>query len=262
MARIAQTCQKLLPALSPRLVYVDRIAANPQWRMPAHCHRHDEVIVLLRGCLRATVDGVPLVGCAGDILLYPAGKVHAEFSDPIDPLESIHIGAYAHGAISVPRVLADSRGRVRQLAHWIYEDRYTTVSSARSATHALLISLLSELQRILDQPAEEANLIASTRAYIWRHITEKLTLDRLAQHADLSKFHFSRLYRRLVQQTPAADVREMRTSYACDLLLVSNLPLKAIASKVGFTDEYQLSRLVRKRHRLSPGALRRRLRGQ
>jgi len=246
----------------PRLVYVGRVAPDPKWQMLAHSHRHDEVIVLLRGRLQATVDATPYVARAGEILLYPAGSVHAEKSDPQDPLESLYLGLHTQEPFALPRLLPDTEGRIRQLAYWIYQDRHSAVRSVRSAAEALLAALLAELRGLAEHPVREAKLVASTRAYIWRHLTEKLPLDRLARHADLSKFHFNRLYRKLAQRTPVADVREIRISYARDLLLTSNLPLKTIAAKAGFTDEYRLSRLIRSRHNLSPGALRKKIRGQ
>jgi AraC-like DNA-binding protein len=261
MGRVAQTCQKLLPMPSPVLLYTGSVAPDPRWRMMPHSHPYDEVIVVLGGCVRVHMRGQTFVGRTGDILLYPAGCIHEEISDSKNPLDSIFMGLESPEVRQLPTMLHDDTGRVRQLAHWIYEDRQSAAPAVKAATLSLMESLLAELRRIHTQPVREAVLVASIRDYISQHISEPLTLDRLARHAGLSKFHFSRVYRRLARRAPMADVREIRTGFARDLLLTTNLPLKEIAPRAGFTDEYQLSRLIRKHHRLSPRALRKRARG-
>ena len=242
-----------------RFLYAGSVAPDPKWRMGAHSHPHDELIVVLGGCLRLRMGNRSLVARTGDILLYPSGVVHAEATDPANPLDSLFLGLVAPGVRTLPTKLHDDSGRVRQIAHWLYEDRHSATPAVRAAANALVGALLAEVRRIHAHPVREALLVASTRGHILHHLTDKLTLERLAANAGLSKFHFTRVYRRLAQRSPMADVREIRIGYARDLLLTTNLPLKDIAPKAGFTDEYQLSRLIRKRHLVSPGALRKRI---
>jgi AraC-like DNA-binding protein len=196
----------------------------------------------------------------GDLLLYPAGRKHEESSDPNEPVESIFLGLNTSDLDDLPFYLHDGEGRVRTMAHWLYEDRHSAVPAIIAAADTLLSSLFAELLRIHANPTREAELVTSARAYIRRHLTEEITLDRLARHAGLSKFYFNRLFRKLAQRTPAADVREIRLSHARDLILSTNLPLKSIAPKVGFSDEFHLSRLIRRYHGISPGALRKKAR--
>lgn len=243
-----------------RLLYIGRLHPDPKWHLDAHSHPHHELIVILSGCLRLTIDGKVREAKNGDLLLYHTGRKHEESSDPGDPVESIFLGLNARELEGLPDHLYDGEGRVRTLAHWLYEDRHSAMPAIVSAGHALLSSLFAELLRIHAHPAREAELVASTRAYIRRHLTEEITLDRLARHAGLSKFYFNRLFRKLAQRTPAADVREIRLSYARDLILSTNLPLKSIAPRVGFSDEFHLSRLIRRYHGISPGALRKKAR--
>jgi transcriptional regulator GlxA family with amidase domain len=57
--------------------------------------------------------------------------------------------------------------------------------------------------------------------------------------------------------TPMEDLRQLRLEAARDLLLTTDLPLKAIAPRTGLGDEYHLSRLFRRAFGIAPGALRR-----
>ena len=54
------------------------------------------------------------------------------------------------------------------------------------------------------------------------------------------------------------DVRTLRVEYARELILTTNLPLKAIAPMAGMSSEYALSKVFRRVLGTTPGALRRR----
>jgi AraC-like DNA-binding protein len=243
------------------MLYAGAVSPDPKWRLTAHSHPYEEMIIIRGGCLRVAIDGRPYEARTGDILLYQAGAVHEEMSDPDSPFDSLFFGLVAPEVRQLPTLLHDDTGRVRQLANWLYADRHAAAPAVRAATAALLGGLLAELRRIHAQPIHEAALVGATRNFVETHLADRLTLARLARQAGMSKFHFSRVYRRLAGRTPMADVREIRLGYALDLILTTNLPLKEIAPKAGLTDEYQLSRLVRKRHSVPPGALRKRSRG-
>jgi transcriptional regulator GlxA family with amidase domain len=54
------------------------------------------------------------------------------------------------------------------------------------------------------------------------------------------------------------DLQLLRVESAKQLILTTDLPLKAIAPLAGLGDEYRLSRVFRRHLGLPPGALRRR----
>ena len=53
-----------------------------------------------------------------------------------------------------------------------------------------------------------------------------------------------------------SDLRLIRVDEACHLLLTTDLPLKSIAERSGFCDEYHFSRVFRQLRRMSPGEFR------
>ena len=101
-------------------------------------------------------------------------------------------------------------------------------------------------------------MVARVRQYVHDHIAEHVTLAALARQAGLSKFHFLRTYRALAGCTPMDDVRAIRAEYARELILTTNQALKEIAPRAGFSNEYTLSRIFRRRYNMPPGRIRRR----
>ena len=106
----------------------------------------------------------------------------------------------------------------------------------------------------------EHTLATTVRQYVQQHMAQPLTVDLLARHAGMSKFHFIRRYRQLTGRSPMADVRLIRVQQARALILSSGQPLKAVAPLVGLGTEAALYRLFRRYLHITPGQLRRMVR--
>ncbi|MFO0637214.1 MAG: AraC family transcriptional regulator [Nannocystaceae bacterium] len=86
---------------------------------------------------------------------------------------------------------------------------------------------------------------------------DAIGLDRLAEIAELSKFHFLRQFDQVVGMTPGAYVRTLRLCHAARLLRTSETPILDIASAVGFADHPSFSRAFVRAMGLTPSEYRR-----
>jgi transcriptional regulator GlxA family with amidase domain len=224
--------------------------------MAAHVHAYHELIVIVSGTMHVRGPGLDADCRAGDVLLYPAGVPHHERSSAGDPVRSIFFGFRAPGFDSAALVRrTDRRGRIREMARWLHEDRLSSDPSRRASRDFLCAALLAEFRA---EPAEEADpLVETTRAWVLRHLAETVTLERLARRAGLSRYYFLRRYKRTTGRTPMQDVRAMRVDHARGLLLGTGLTLKEIAPLAGLGDEYSLSRAFRRAFGASPRTMRR-----
>lgn len=68
-----------------------------------------------------------------------------------------------------------------------------------------------------------------------RHYTDPIELNELAAIAQLSKYHFHRLFREVYGVTPGAYLSARRIERAADLLRTSNLTVTEVCMSVGFT---------------------------
>ncbi len=142
--------------------------------------------------------------------------------------------------------------RLVQLAEWICQDHR---NNARQLADHHAASLILELQR--RNPSDE-NRFTELRNFLRRHPTDSYSVDDLARRAHLSKFHFIRSYKAACGCTPMQDLLHIRLGLAANLLLTTDLPLKAVAEQTGFCDEYYFSRAFKKHYLMPPGAFRRR----
>jgi len=225
--------------------------------MGAHSHPIHEMIVVLQGAQRVLIEGARVAASSGDVLFYPARVPHEEWSEPGSRLESFFI-AFEWGAWrpELPLKVRDERGRIREAASWLYDERESSSAAAGAFREGVLRAILAEF--MLRAASRAHALVERVRAHAADRLRERLGLDELARCAGLSKYHFVRRYKALTGLTPVEDLRRMRLEAARGLLVTTDLPLKAIAPQVGLGDEYHLSRLFRRQFGICARELRRR----
>ena len=148
----------------------------------------------------------------------------------------------------------DQHGRIRQQLDWILELYPGQNQANQGILDALTHTVIHEFGRL--QNPRPSDLTMRIRAYIRTHLHQRMTLDDLAREADMSKYHFSRVFKQTTGQTPMELVNQMRVEKVQDLLLHTNLTLAAIAAQVGLVDASHLSHMFRLLTERSPGSLR------
>jgi len=85
-----------------------------------------------------------------------------------------------------------------------------------------------------------------------------LSLDRLADVAALSRFHFHRVYHAMTGETVANTVRRMRLHRASIALIQGRAPLAVVARQVGYPNVASFSRAFTDAYQATPTAFRKR----
>ena len=88
------------------------------------------------------------------------------------------------------------------------------------------------------------------------HFAEPLTLERLAAEACISKFHFVRLFRERVGQSPHRYLAELRLDAAQRMLISSELSIAEIALECGYSTATHFSTSFARRFGTSPTSFR------
>ncbi|WP_415663379.1 helix-turn-helix domain-containing protein [Rariglobus hedericola] len=81
-----------------------------------------------------------------------------------------------------------------------------------------------------------------------------------ARRLGLSPVHFRRLFAEQAGLPPHRFLVRARTAHAELLLRTTDLPLKVVAERCGFYDEYHFSRMYRREYQVPPATYRRRVR--
>jgi len=93
--------------------------------------------------------------------------------------------------------------------------------------------------------------------YAREHLSERLSVERLAESAHLGARQFSRIFLRETGETPAKAVERLRTEVAHTQVTGSTAPIESIARNVGFASAERMRRAFIRLYGQPPQAVRR-----
>jgi AraC family transcriptional regulator len=133
---------------------------------------------------------------------------------------------------------------------------YAQTAAQMLAVH-LLRNYVAEPVRIAEiahglSPLQLKRVIDFIRA----HLNQDLSLASLAAQTGFSSYHFARLFRQTVGESPHQFVLRQRLETACHLLERTKMSPAQIALECGFANQSHLTRLFKQRFDLTPHAFR------
>ncbi len=87
--------------------------------------------------------------------------------------------------------------------------------------------------------------IKDAKLYIDKHFSENINLDKIANKALVSKFHFIRLFKKYYGRTPNQYLQEVRIEKAKKLLLKRNT-IDEVCAAIGFASKTSFIGLFKK----------------
>jgi AraC-like DNA-binding protein len=116
----------------------------------------------------------------------------------------------------------------------------------------LLVERFAEGRAAPPRPGAERRAVARAREYLFEHYAENVSLDELARVANLSPFHFSRVFAGELGMPPHAFQIQLRVERA-KALLRDGWPIPQVASHTGFADQSHLTRHFKRLAVVTPG---------
>lgn len=218
------------------------------------------LILCLKGGGWAELDGVRHVVRAGQLLAIPAETPHS-YGAAADPPWTIP-WLHAAGA-SVPDFLRELGTSVQRPVVGVGDDarvgelfREILDLLAGGYGRTLLVQasqalgyLLARLARCAHEPQPGVlgprERMLQALHYMRHHLDHPLRVADLAALARLSPSHFSTLFRQKTGYSVIDYFLRLRVHRACQLLDTTDLPVKDIAARVGFTDALYFSKVFK-----------------
>lgn len=200
----------------------------------------------------------------GDLYILPKGSHHDYYASPEHPFEKIWMN------VSGP--LCDELIRIYNLTgillvkqidiYPMFQEFLSTCENKELSLdeiysrcsvlfHKIIIQISEHLSvNTQDTSAEATNEI---KAFIDRHIYERINLEVLSKHIGLSPSQITRVFKKAFQQTPYDYILTRKIDTAKVLLKNTSLSVKEIAYKLNFTDEHYFSNIFLKKTGIRPG---------
>jgi len=183
---------------------------------------------------------------AGDVVFWPAGVTRTEHNDPNDPMHVLAMTfRWPHAPPDVPRMVHDRQRLITHVAQSMQSVMDSFLPYRLAMLDAYAGTILGEYLRLAD--TQHCELVTKVARYATQHLSRGITLRDLARNAGLETRYFGRRYKQLTGRTPMQDVARIRIEFAVGILHNSpELPLKAVAYRVGMANSHVLSRALRK----------------
>ncbi|MGH7451400.1 MAG: helix-turn-helix domain-containing protein [bacterium] len=117
--------------------------------------------------------------------------------------------------------------------------------------------LLAEGQASSRQPVEIYRRLHRAKDFIDSCYQQQIQLPQIARIAQLSRYHFLRLFKTAFNETPYQYLTRRRLETARTLLATTDIPITQVCYEAGFEDLSSFGRLFRQFSGLSPKAFRR-----
>ncbi|MBE7025331.1 MAG: AraC family transcriptional regulator [Ruminococcaceae bacterium] len=228
-----------------------------------HCYNTHRFFYVKAGAFVLNIGKHTYIVRKGQLAFLPANRPHTYWLSPDSPPKYIHFSflAYAHGedffehygfaddhhVVSVPEELIDRC--VEQMLFTELGDTNLSHYIIKAAQHATLCAIYARA-RILSKDAR--NEFQDVIAFMQEHIAEDLSLDAVAERFHFNPNYFGSKFKKYMGVSPMKYFAEMRAQFAGELLKTTDLSLKEIAARVGFSDIYYFKTFFKKQMGIPP----------
>ena len=110
---------------------------------------------------------------------------------------------------------------------------------------------IARLNKALYPHDDLTEQIIDAKVYIDKHFSEHINLDKIANKALISKFHFIRLFRKYYGRTPNQYLQQVRIEKAKNLLQKGN-SMDEVCNAIGFASKTSFIALFKKKTGKTP----------
>lgn len=128
------------------------------------------------------------------------------------------------------------------------------VLSKEEAALKMRLQLITLKRWKVNEKTQEEYFQAVNRAldYIQRNIQDTLDLSMLAGVANISRFHFHRIFKAIMNESPGEYIQRIRLESVAFKLQTTSMNLTQIAEQIGYQSQYALSKSFKKYFNIAP----------
>jgi len=249
----------------PILAYAGQVEGNPNWNFPGHKHDDlSEIIYICEGEGTFIINNKSYTAKEGDILVYNAGIIHEEYSNPANPLVTFFCGI-SNLAIDQLKELSiipydlepvirknEYSSSIKSFFTQIFEESSLKAAGYEIICQGLLTSSIALIHRVLKlqnitSEKEESNTIAHRiKEFIDKNYKKNIKLEDIADALFINKYYLSHVFKEQMKISPINYLINRRIGEAKNLLVSTELKIGEIARIMGYDNPNYFTLLFKK----------------
>lgn len=253
-----ECCNKLIYESRPEVKFCDRYTnRDSKWNYSVHDHPCMELIYTLNGIGETEVSGERHRLSVYDMILYPAYVKHQNIQVAEEEQEIFCLW------IELPELELEEAVYLRDREHALgtaFQRVYSEVKRENPDPYLLEYEvkyLLTLIFREQNEASADAPWLNGTLHYIEEHLSEKITLDMLAEKEHISKSYLSRKFKESTGETVITYINQKRIEAAAQKLIFTDADIDEISFGLGFESAKYFHRVFKKQRGVSPASFRR-----
>ncbi len=242
----------------PKLLYLTTSKYGTDWHSTPHYHSFSELMFILNGSGTFLLDNHTYPIHRGDLIIVNPNVIHTEYSSEEAPLEYVIIGVENilfdllaekkddEAERSRPRTIFSFFTHYDKTNYYLQELNFELQNQpenyqkmAQYLTNILILFITRHTRLTAKAVANEYRCIsrecAFVKQYIDEHYADDITLDFLAKHAFVNKFHLIHVFSEQLGISPINYLIERRITEAKFLLKKTYMNVTEISKAVGFS---------------------------
>ncbi|MBM7654702.1 AraC family transcriptional regulator [Neobacillus cucumis] len=249
----------------PILAYAGQVGGNPNWNFPSHKHDDlSEIIYICEGEGTFIINNKSYTAKEGDILIYNAGIIHEEYSNPTNPLVTFFCGI-SNTVIDQLKELCiipyelepiirknEYSNSIKSFFAQIFEESSLKADGYEIICQGLLTSSIALIHRVLrlqniTSETEESNSIAHRiKEFIDKNYKKNIKLEDIAEALFINKYYLSHVFKEQMKISPINYLINRRMGEAKNLLVSTELKIGEIARIMGYDNPNYFTLLFKK----------------
>ena len=236
-------------------VFVDDMLAN--WRLEEASTPYNYVILVTRGKLTYTIEGVDVELQKGDVLFIPQGTVRSGRNHPDGPHQkySAHFHILNPEPFPIPQMQHYYKVRTRHFDYMSQRFSVLTQQWLGRLSHYPIIcqGILLEILGYMGQEADmriyspaKLKLVKHIQAFLIDHYREAISISQLAEICGRSPNYITQTYKEVTGLTPISYVHHLRMQTAVELLTSSRITIREVSDYLGYSDQSHFNRMFKK----------------
>lgn len=229
---------------------------------PMHQHTNWELVYYRQGSILSIINGIEYMAHPGVVLLTPPGEAHSDIgkSDYANYFIGLEIEADPGGLSR--RVIDDAQHGLRDCCRNIVNELAGQDQRREEMLRVYADQLRILLERAHQRKQYDEGFMVTLHqivAYMSEHISESIRIQDIADKHHCAVSTMRDWFYKVYDCSPQHYLSRLRFDQARQLIGYSDLKLAAVARTCGFDSISHLSRSIKKRTGMSPGALRKQL---